>query len=590
MITKDSTVLILGAGGMVGTAVCREILKEKPAKMVLCSLRKEEVDEAVKTMLEELNRQKTLDKYEGPLREEEYEITFEKEWGNIFVREGLHQLDFPPVEDPEYRKMLIEDTIGDFGDGSGVAGRYFIYNLIKKHKPQIIIDCINTATAIAYQNIFKTSSEVFRQLQQDNLSSESVERLLCSLYVPQLIRHVQVLYKAMIDFDTRTYVKVGTSGTGGMGLNIPYTHGEERPSRVLLSKSAVGGAHTLLLMLLSRTPNAPAAKEIKPTAAIAWKRIGYGVIGKGDRKIKLQDVDPDEIPYLEDSLDLGDPSYPIIEKDKYLKATYIDTGENGLFSVGEFTAITTAGQMEYVTPEEIARNIVSEIKGTNTGKDVLTALSTACMDPSYRAGFMRNGIIEKLRRIQLEKELAENNHLVCAFELLGPPRLSKLLYEAYLLKLAYGTITNVAEADHKDMMRKLRDLIYENSDLRSRIISIGIPILVPKRRKLKLIRGTLIKTPPSTGEKQVSVNSEKIDEWAKAGWVDLRTSNMKLWKQRMRAILKEIALLPTDDTSSRYIRNRWFWTKGYTRQWEIDIGEIAGWIFITEDQGERGKE
>ncbi len=65
------------------------------------------------------------------------------------------------------------------------------------------------------------------------------------------------------------YFKVGTSGTGGMGVNIPYTHSEERPSRVLLSKTAVAGAQTLLLFLLARTPGGPLVKEIKPTAAIA---------------------------------------------------------------------------------------------------------------------------------------------------------------------------------------------------------------------------------------------------------------------------------------------------------------------------------
>src|SRR3989454_9108675 len=70
---------------------------------------------------------------------------------------------------------------------------------------------------------------------------------------------------------TRAYVKIGTSGTGGMGFNIPYTHSEERPSRTLLTKSAVAGAHSLLLFLLGRTPGAPVTVEIKPTATIDRK-------------------------------------------------------------------------------------------------------------------------------------------------------------------------------------------------------------------------------------------------------------------------------------------------------------------------------
>ena len=68
-----------------------------------------------------------------------------------------------------------------------------------------------------------------------------------------------------------------------MGLNVPYTHSEEKPSRVLLSKSAVGGAHSMLLFLMARTPGAPITKEIKPAAAIAWKKIAYGPISRASR-------------------------------------------------------------------------------------------------------------------------------------------------------------------------------------------------------------------------------------------------------------------------------------------------------------------
>ena len=122
----------------------------------------------------------------------------------------------------------------------------------------------------------------------------AVERLLASIYVPQLVRHIQILHEAMKRAGTRAYLKVGTSGTGGMGLNIPYTHGEERPSRVLLSKAAMAGAHSLLLFLMARTPGAPAIKEIKPSAAITWKQIGYGPDQEARTRIPLYDCLPDQ--------------------------------------------------------------------------------------------------------------------------------------------------------------------------------------------------------------------------------------------------------------------------------------------------------
>ena len=63
----------------------------------------------------------------------------------------------------------------------------------------------------------------------------------------------------------------------------------------------------------------------------------------------------------------------------------MDTSENGVFTRGEFTAITALGQMEYITPEEIARVVVREIKGANTGQDVISAMDGAVLNPSYKA-------------------------------------------------------------------------------------------------------------------------------------------------------------------------------------------------------------
>ena len=166
----------------------------------------------------------------------------------------------------------------------------------------------------------------------------------------QLIRHIQILAEAMRQFRPGAYVKVGTSGTGGMGLNVPYTHSEERPSRTLLTKSAVAGAHTLLLFLLGRTPWAPATIEIKPTAAIAWREIGFGPILRKGASIQRYDC-PEPLPLagafgLDAAgwVDLGGP----------LESVYVDVGENGVFARDEFETITTLGSMEFITPEEIA--------------------------------------------------------------------------------------------------------------------------------------------------------------------------------------------------------------------------------------------
>ncbi len=267
MDIKDKSVLILGGWGLVGFAIARRIIVENPSKMIIASLNEWEAKEAIENLAKEF-----------PDYPKENLIPW---WGNIFLRqEWKDQNKIELLKNPEIRKILIDDILEELNDE--ILKAQSLYQLITYYKPSIIIDSINTATGIAYQNIYNVGRDVKKAIKSKNLENiiEQSERLLATLYIPQLIRHVQILYKSMEEAKTKAYIKIGTSGTGGMGLNIPYTHSEEKPSRVLLSKSSVAGAHTLLLFLLARTPDAPITKEIKPTAAIAWKKIGYGEIKK----------------------------------------------------------------------------------------------------------------------------------------------------------------------------------------------------------------------------------------------------------------------------------------------------------------------
>jgi hypothetical protein len=362
-----------------------------------------------------------------------------------------------------------------------------------------------------------------------------------------------------------------------MGLNIPYTHSEEKPSRVLLSKSALAGAHSLLLFLMARTPGGPITKEIKPAAAIAWKRIGYGEVKRRGSPVPLYDVEIDAA----ETLTAGARFEP---KDatrgrptgKNLESVFIDTGENGIFSLEEFSAITTGEQMEFVTPEEIADVVAHEIIGGNTGHDVINALDNAVMGPTYRAGLMRHWALEKLRAL-------EESHQVrsVAFENLGPPRLSKLLHEADLLRRAFATMGQVRASAPGDMAARLQRLVAENPERRREIVSIGIPILLADGR---LLRGPECKIPVATGAPR-TVTAERIEDWARAGWVDLREANMALWKRRFESIEAEMAAIPGGDTSSRFLRDRQFWGA----EGKIQPGKVVGWIFATEEKGARMK-
>jgi hypothetical protein len=568
MNIQGRTILVLGGSGLVGTAICRKLVEERPKRIVVTGLLRSEAEEAVSTLARE---------FPGAAKK-----FFVPWWGNIFVRQTLKDTRREDIIDnPATRAMLIEDILDELSES--VLKRSTINHLIHTHRPGVIVDCINSATAIAYQDIFSSARTLLQHLRRARSSSvhyslaEVTERLLCTLYTPQLIRHVQLLYRSMHDCRTMMYVKIGTSGTGGMGLNIPYTHSEEKPSSVLLSKSAVAGAHTMLLFLMGRTPDAPITKEIKPTAAIAWKRVAYGEIKKRGKAIPLYDCPPAKAVKLTGTLTLSDPSLnaPL---GKTLRSVFIDTGENGLFSRGEFEAISTPGQMEFVTPEEIAENVVYEIKGGNTGHDIINALDNATLSPTYRAGYL-------FRSAKDQIEALEKKHGVdsVAFEMLGPPRLSKLLYEAYLLKICFRDLNKVLATAPAILSRRLAARIRADKTLRSQIISIGIPILLPDGRSL--LRAGEIKIPPHQGENELPSNKKKIDRWAHDGWVDLRLVNMRQWQTRLRQILKMVDAIPENDTSSRHLNTAQYW-KNFK---EIDPGKLAGWIFTYEERGMRMK-
>ena len=562
MDIQGKHVLILGGYGLVGSAVARQMLPHRPARLVVASLRKAEAEEAVRQLKAEFPHSPTQ---------------ILPAWGDVFLRVEWQREDVLPrqavLADPETRRQLVDDILGSLTPE--ILEASLLYQLVTGTwgnlgglPAHIVVDCMNTATVVAYQDVYTTSRHLEAQMNTPPAEvdwRDEVERLLASLYIPQLVRHVQILHAAMKQAGTQAYIKVGTSGTGGMGLNIPYTHGEEKPSRVLMSKAAVAGAQTLLTFLMARTPDGPTVvKEIKPTAMIGWKQIGYGPIKRHGRPYALYDCPPEDAVPINNRANLVRRGDFGRKQEGVLEAVYINTGENGLFAAGEFAMITALGQMESVTAEEIAQNVVLEILGGNTGKDVVAALDAATMGPTYRAAYLRGSALKHLRQLE-----AEHGPSV-AFEILGPPRLSKLLFEAFLLAQVYGTIDQALQPSPGEAAAALETLIRSEAALRQKIISVGIPILLSDGQHL--LRGPVIK-------------AENADQ----GWVDLTPTNLARWQAHLRRLWDEIRRQTGGDTSSRYDR-----IYPSAREWRPDdltihIGELVAWVLNTEERGFRFK-
>ena len=580
----DKTFLILGGGGMVGFQVARRICKyQHPEKMIIVSLYQQEVREAISAL------------------EKEYpDVDFVGFWGDVFVRADFNARDRQQrlrradlLQDPDYRAELYEDL---FGDTEAAYQRSQLVQLILEHRPDVIVDAINTATAISYQDIYTASQITRRDLDsfQGNKSAsaqenmvQAVEALLISQYTPQLVRHVLFINRAMREAKTRLYLKVGTTGTGGMGLNIPYTHGEDKPSAKLMSKTAIAFAHTGLLFLMARTVGGPIIKEVKPAALIGWVDTTFRSIR---RRGKPAYIFASKAEILNEKLSLRLPETQFEKKDK-LKMVVADTGENGVFAKGELEAITCLRQMELITPEEIARAVELEIQGINTGKDVITAIDSSIMGPTYRGGYLRRQAIDDLNRLEQEVGVPS-----VALGELGPPELSKLLWEAYLLKENYGTLAKVLELSKdepkenkgksarvdrtpEELSQCLYRYLHTHPDVCDLITSTGGAILLPDG--CTLLRGPFMRIPEVAASSTVSIYEGDLDKWAKKGWVDLRPQNMDFWQERFRYMIRENQRV-RGKGSAALDREVYLFD-------HIFIGEVVGWVINNEMGGYRIK-
>jgi len=561
-------VLIVGGTGLVGRAVLRKIY-QKSRKVFIVGLKRDEVEETLKEFGKiKRGRDDILGEYL-------YAGNVFGFWGDIFLTLSLK--DKPKgeiLEDENLRLKAIEENLG-FSD----VKENFLYNLLLRLKPEIVIDTVNTATAVAYRDQFSAVEDVYKyiSLGDGNYETlkEKVEKLLLSLYTPLLIRHFFVLREGLKRAGTRLYLKVGTTGTGGMGWDIPYTHGEERPSRVLLSKTAIAGASSLLYVILSRANDSPIIKEIKPAAAIGWKKMGVGEIMKGGIPIKIKK--PKEVK-------LSDGEIPILKCDEtgeVLKTAFIDTGENGLFSLEEFRSITSLGQMEMITAEDISEVVMLEIEGKGTGKDVVGAIESALLGPSYRGGVMVKDAIKYLEELSEKTEFPS-----VAFEILGPPRLSKLIFEAYILSQTFRTYDKLANSEPSEISERMWSYISENEKILNYITSVGLGVLSPD---LELYYTENLKVPKLPVE---NFKERDIRLWAKEGWVDTTYENAKLWRNRAIMILENI-----EDKRRRILKDKASSVDDRegldpsTLKADLRIipGYCASFVFINEDKGKRSR-
>jgi hypothetical protein len=202
-------------------------------------------------------------------------------------------------------------------------------------------------------------------------------------------------------------------------------------------------------------------------------------------------------------------------------------------------------------------------------------MDASVLNPSYKAGLLRNAALNDLSIIQEESGVPS-----IALGRLGPPELSKLLFEAHLFKHAFGSMSAVLQCSDQELSEHLAAVLGP-AGVADSAPSIGIPVLMPDGKTL--LRGPRINVPELVGH-STSVplgNSKQVEAWAAKGWIDLRPGNMALWKKRLDKMVHSRGVLRDAGSAAASIRTYMSDT--------FEPGEVVAWIFNNEMGGHRIK-
>ena len=477
-------ILFIGTG-QIGRAILNKIILNNPnslKKIIIHNLTKIESDVVCK-------------KYASMYAN----IDFVSSYGNIFMPYSLKNLNNHDLIDKS------DDLIKYFYKeiDQSVLEQSTIVTLIKKHKPSLIIDAINTATVLG--NAYNPEYDLKFYLENP---IDSAKKLMVNDYTTKLINFVYSLKYGIETYGVKKYIKVSTTGLGGMGINMPYTHGDNPKmnlSSALMGKISASGVLHQLLWNLEHTIGDNVSLIIPGTF------VGYD-------SVKSEPIETDKgllfkrkAPKTYNLLKQDNLKYNDTMTKEYLEFPVVRAGENHVYSKLELNVLTAIGQMEGITKEEVANKVIDCINGKSSN-DILVALNNAMLKPTYLGREMIYDINCNFKKINYDLGIATGNLGVA---------LSKKLYELFLIKSAYSTIEKLRKEKINNIVEKVN--MQLNKPIIEEANTLGIPIL-DYNNNFYVGDYSLI---PNSDYDDKNINEENIEKWAKLGWVDLRKENIQ---------------------------------------------------------------
>lgn len=232
--------------------------------------------------------------------------------------------------------------------------------------PDLIINCVNIATICSQQ--------------PDGVSK--VTNFYISLY--------QALHGLINNIH---YIQVGTTGSGGLGLNIPFTHGQDLKDLPILRKAAFAGISTSLLTLLSRSFS---------------------------KKVTISEIKP--------GLAIFDPTIHTRINSEF-ELTTLDGGESGHYTYDELALLTSF--MGFTEINGLVKKIMAIIEHKtsqtiSTRYDVINSLNSTIINQEGADSEAKEKILSKMGKSLSPKSVIATGNL-------GPPTVAQDLLLAHLL-------------------------------------------------------------------------------------------------------------------------------------------------------------
>lgn len=396
-------ILFIGTG-QIGKAILKELVKQTPKKIIIHNLTQKESEQ----LLEEYS----------PLYPE---IEFISSYGNIFLPYELKDVENNQLH--KHSETIINYFYNEItGD---ILSKSTIYSLVKEHKPDLIVDAINSATVLG--NAYDPE---YRKEHYSQNPTECCQSIMVDDFITKIINFVSSLKYSIEQFDVKKYVKVSTTGIGGMGMNMPYTHGDNPKinlSLAIMGKISASGVLHQLLWNLSHT-NGMNISLIIPGTFVGYDSLKLEAIETDKGLLKKRNISP------QTKIEFGQElKYNYNVSDEYLQFPVIRAGENHVYSIAELNVLTAIGQMEAITKEEVARATVDCILGNND-KNIFSSMDNAMLSPTYSGREMICDINKKFKKLNsVVQGVATGNLGVTT---------SKLLYELYIRMGIFRIINN----------------------------------------------------------------------------------------------------------------------------------------------------